>query len=383
VLALALAEALDALSPDRFRSEVKALEDLPQAMEGTLALSPRVKELADRYALRQPYWAAVGSGSGKIAADEIRIKLSELCYKSIATDFIEDKKHIDLSAEPLILVCANRTSPSTISDLVKEVAIFKAHRSTPLVVAAQGEDRFEPYSAGTIHVPIYDGSLDYLLATMVGHLFGYHAAESFDRQARELRLIRRGFVETQSRVSSPHEPDASEVDPGKLPTQLLQRAARMEELLADGGLDSGLRTGTAVQLSTLFQFILGRVSLDYFAREVRRLGDFADLDAAVISILTRAVNELARPIDAIKHQAKTVTVGVSRPGDERTRGVLWSRIEQLGLSPALVNRSHQRFLTAFEPLVARVLGVTLYRLGGLDAVGRPRKDSTIRVQKKV
>jgi glucosamine--fructose-6-phosphate aminotransferase (isomerizing) len=95
------------------------------------------------------------------------------------------------------------------------------------------------------------------------------------------------------------------------------------------------------------------------------------------------VNELARPIDAIKHQAKTVTVGVSRPGDERTRGVLWSRIEQLGLSPALVNRSHQRFLTAFEPLVARVLGVTLYRLGGLDAVGRPRKDSTIRVQKKV
>ena len=34
----------------------------------------------------------------RAAADEIRIKLSELCYKSIATDYIEDKKHIDLSA---------------------------------------------------------------------------------------------------------------------------------------------------------------------------------------------------------------------------------------------------------------------------------------------
>ena len=37
---------------------------------------------------------------------ELRIKLSELCYKSIACDATEDKKHIDLSAEPLILVCA-------------------------------------------------------------------------------------------------------------------------------------------------------------------------------------------------------------------------------------------------------------------------------------
>ena len=42
----------------------------------------------------------------RIAAQELRIKLSELCYKSIACDVTEDKKHIDLSAEPLILVCA-------------------------------------------------------------------------------------------------------------------------------------------------------------------------------------------------------------------------------------------------------------------------------------
>ncbi len=33
-----------------------------------------------------------------------------------------------------------------------------------------------------------------------------------------------------------------------------------------------------------------------------------DLGAA----LTRAIEELTRPIDAIKHQAKTITVGISR-----------------------------------------------------------------------
>ena len=52
------------------------------------------------------YWAIVGNGPNKVAAEEVRIKLSELCYKSIACDSTEDKKHIDLSSEPLILVCA-------------------------------------------------------------------------------------------------------------------------------------------------------------------------------------------------------------------------------------------------------------------------------------
>ena len=52
------------------------------------------------------YWAIVGNGTNRIAAEELRIKLSELCYRSIACDATEDKKHIDLSCEPLILVCA-------------------------------------------------------------------------------------------------------------------------------------------------------------------------------------------------------------------------------------------------------------------------------------
>ena len=48
----------------------------------------------------------VGNGRNIVAARELRIKLSELCYKAIACDVTEDKKHIDLSSEPLILVCA-------------------------------------------------------------------------------------------------------------------------------------------------------------------------------------------------------------------------------------------------------------------------------------
>ena len=60
----------------------------------------------------------------------MRIKLSELCYKSIACDITEDKKHIDLSSEPLILVCAAGLVGGTADDVAKEVAIYKAHKAT-------------------------------------------------------------------------------------------------------------------------------------------------------------------------------------------------------------------------------------------------------------
>jgi hypothetical protein len=85
------------------------------------------------------YWALVGNGKNRVAAAEVRIKLSELCYKSIACDATEDKKHIDLSSEPMILVCAAGLTGSTADDVAKEVAIYKAHKACPIVVATAGK----------------------------------------------------------------------------------------------------------------------------------------------------------------------------------------------------------------------------------------------------
>ena len=82
-----------------------------------------------RSRLRYPYWAVVGSGPNRVAAEEARIKLSELCYKTISTDAVEDKKHIDLSAEALVLVCAAGAPPQPGPDLIKEVEILAAHRN--------------------------------------------------------------------------------------------------------------------------------------------------------------------------------------------------------------------------------------------------------------
>ena len=141
----------------------------------------------EKTAKQKRYWAVVGSGPNKAAADEIRIKLSELCYKTISSDFIENKKHIDLSAEPLIIVCAAGNPEAVTGDVVKDAAIFKAHKSGVVVFADEGETRFDAIADAVIPIPKAPMPLPVILNTVAGHLFGYYAACSIDEDALFLR----------------------------------------------------------------------------------------------------------------------------------------------------------------------------------------------------
>ena len=120
-----------------------SLRELPDAMRAgarrAATRSPRPPS-ASRPSRR--YWAVVGNGANRIAAEELRIKLSELCYKSIACDVTEDKKHIDLSSRAADPRVRGRPVGSNADDVAKEVAIYRAHKAAPIVIATEGEERF-------------------------------------------------------------------------------------------------------------------------------------------------------------------------------------------------------------------------------------------------
>ncbi len=128
----------------------------------------RSRLVAQRYALTRRYWAVVGNGVNSIAANEVRIKLSELCYKAIACDVTEDKKHIDLSSEPLILVCAVGLGGGTADDVGKEIAIYRAHRAAPIAITTESAADRLGAALETIVVPDVHPDLGFVLATMVG-----------------------------------------------------------------------------------------------------------------------------------------------------------------------------------------------------------------------
>ena len=188
LLACGLADVVGAPRREARSDLLRGLRELPDAMQAVLAERGSIAEAAQRLAPAR-YWAVVGNGLNRVAAEEARIKLSELCYKSIACDATEDKKHIDLSSEPLILVCAAGLSGSNADDVAKEVAIYRAHKAAPIVIASDGDERFNAAQA-VISVPSVHPSLAFVLSAMAGHRFAYEAALAIDAQARPLREAR-------------------------------------------------------------------------------------------------------------------------------------------------------------------------------------------------
>ena len=364
LLAVAVADAAG-LPGSPERSEVLAgLQGLPDAMDDVLAMRDRIAEIAERHAPARRYWAVVGSGPNLIAAREIRIKLSELCYKSIAADATEDKKHIDLSAEPMILVCATGLVGSTADDVAKEVAIYRAHRAAPVVVADAGSSRFAG-ALDVIAVPQVHPSLAFLLSAMVGHLFGYEAARAIDAQARPLRKAHAAIeLEAQRRQSTAAEP--GEAVDGTLLEDLRVAASAFSDELRSGRLNGNLEASTAVRLSTHFRFALGDVPLESYQLEFGRVGTPALVLDDLAASLTVAIEELTRPIDAIKHQAKTVTVGISRTDETLFEARLARVVLDAGTPRDSLSYRTLRVLVALDPAVAEVVGFTRYRVDGLD-----------------
>ncbi len=141
LLAFAIAAELADDNPERRRyrhERLGALRELPDAMFELIGRRAVIGATAQRNALSRRSWAVVGNGANRVAAHEVRIKLSELCYKSIACDVTEDKKHIDLSAEPMVLVCAAGLHGSNADDVAKEIAIYRAHKAAPIAIVDDG-----------------------------------------------------------------------------------------------------------------------------------------------------------------------------------------------------------------------------------------------------
>jgi glucosamine--fructose-6-phosphate aminotransferase (isomerizing) len=134
--------------------------------------------------------------------------------------------------------------------------------------------------------------------------------------------------------------------------------------LAAGELDGSLEASTAVRLATLLRYATGLLPLEAYEVESARVGTPAVLVDDLTDALTRAVEELTRPIDAIKHQAKTVTVGISRSEEVLFAMPLVAEVLAAGAPRSRLGYKALRTLAALDPAVAEVLGYTRYRIDG-------------------
>jgi glucosamine--fructose-6-phosphate aminotransferase (isomerizing) len=377
VLALAFAQILRTRADEFIAAELATLEKAPGLMQQVLEKKDEIRRSAERLARQKKYWAIVGSGPNKAAADEIRIKLSELCYKTISSDFIEDKKHIDLSSEPLILVCAAGNPETVAGDVVKDTAIFKAHKASVVVFAEEGETRFDRIADSVITLPKSPMPLPVILNTLAGHLWGYYAASAIDDDAAFFREFR-------------NEMSLAVVEQDHKNYTLYQRMLdrNLHRILKDfgeqfterknRGVFTLMNARTMTDISLLTKYVAGKLPLEDF------WGDFGEegSNASPIDLLNiafgHAIDEMSRPIDAIRHQAKTVTVGTSRK-EEMPRGVLFDLFASLKCSAKNLKAENMLALDRIQKSIAGVRGYTLYEIGDLDVEGHPTDGTTISI----
>ncbi|NCY09248.1 MAG: SIS domain-containing protein [Actinobacteria bacterium] len=368
LLACAVAQALGTGQADDRAQLLAGLRALPDAMNTVLASRSKVADAARTFATSRRYWTVVGNGTNAVAAEEVRIKLSELCYKSIACDITEDKKHIDLSCEPLIFVCAAGLSGGTASDVAKEIEIYRAHKALPIVVATAGEERFGA-AAAVIEVPAVDPRLAFVLSVMVGHLFGYEAALAIDALARPLRQTR----EVVERAVARGGQGAVLLD--KVHAEIGVPATRFFDSLATGTYDGNLEASTAVRVVGMLRTVMSANPLQSFQRDFGKIATPEALLDDLTAALTRAVDELTRPIDAIKHQAKTITVGISRSEEGLLDRALVKAVLNAGAARERLTYGVLKVLADLDAAVSQVVGFTRYRIEGDPATN----DATVAI----
>ncbi len=382
ILGLHIAAITMARSPEFIHREITELEGLPDKMRKILAMHDEIGNSARRLAISKNFWATVGSGFNKTSADEIRIKLSELCYKTISSDFVEDKKHIDLSSEPLIIICAAGTRESVLGDIIKDTAIFHAHKATPVVITDENEDRFNPYSNDIFHIPRVKEHFAPVLNTLVGHIWGYYAALSIN-ESSEFMYNAKNEIQDLIDEYTDMGHDAYEVILEKrfrekiaqFYNEFSQRRREKRFPAAIMGLDN------ASNITLLLKYLSGRLPVSDFEIDFAKKGTPANMLDAFFKNMAEAVNTMARPVDAIKHQAKTVTVGTSRIS-EHFEGIVFDELATHGIQISQIINRNVIVIKNLQEVISEIRGALLYKIIGLNLLGEPVSGTKIELVKK-
>lgn len=380
ILALYLSQLLKTRTNAFIAEELGVIEQAPALMMRVLAEKEHIRQSVEKAVGRKQYWAVVGSGPNKAAADEIRIKLSELCYRTISSDVVENKKHIDLSAEPLIIVCAAGTPEAVLGDIIKDVAIFKAHKAGVVVFADEGDKRFHGIADAVIELPRARLPLPVILNTVAGHLWGYFAARAIDEEAVFFRAFRGRLNAAMSEQTRDNYSLYEKMADHRLHRTVGEFYLDFHQRRQQGAF-SFSNVKTISDLVLLLKYAAGKLPLDDFWREFPGSEGFTWPGELLDITLGQAIDELSRPIDAIRHQAKTVTVGTSRKEPPLT-GIIFELLKELDYPTQSLTTKNILALTALQPAIGELNGYTLYDVGNLDAGGKPTDLSTIVIRKR-
>ncbi len=213
----------------------------------------------------------------------------------------------------------------------------------------------------------------------MGHIWGYYAALAINEGSRFLHTFRSDLQTTIDRYAD----EGLDVYEVVLEKSFREKIAafyrRFRARRQEGGLPAGF--GFAADLTLLLKYLTGRLPVSDFEIDFKVKGTAANMLKTFYTHIGEAINQMSRPVDAIKHQAKTVTVGTSRIS-EKVEGILFDAlaVHEIGLGQ-LINRNII-VLKNLQGVIDRINGSILYQIDHLNLLGEITDETTIEVLKK-
>jgi glucosamine--fructose-6-phosphate aminotransferase (isomerizing) len=90
---------------------------------------------------------------------------------------------------------------------------------------------------------------------------------------------------------------------------------------------------------------------------------------------------MARPVDAIKHQAKTVTVGTSRIS-EKFEGLIFDELNANDIHISQITNKNVLVIKNLQEIISKINGAFLYQITGLNLLGEVTRETKIKIVNK-
>jgi len=247
------------------------------------------------------------------------------------------------------------------------------------VITNEGETRFDPYADDVFQVPATSEHLAPILNTLVGHIWGYYAALAINEGSRFLHNFREEIKQTIEK----------QVDQGMDVYELvLEKSFREKIALFYQTFREKKRQKSfpvaidmASDLTLLLKYLSGKLPMPDFELDFGTKGTASNMINIFFEFISESINRMSRPIDAIKHQAKTVTVGTSRIR-ERIKGLLFDALADADIDISQIIPKNILVLRNLQEVVSSIEGSILYRISNLNLLGELTEETCIEVLEK-
>ena len=247
-----------------------------------------------------------------------------------------------------------------------------------MVITTIGEDRFDTYAKDVFKIPETKEHFAPILNTLVGHIWGYYAALAINEGSVFMYEGKARIKDLLEEFNTMGHDIYEILLEKKFRESIAQFYNNFSKKRRNGDFPAALGLDNVANLTLLLKYLSGRLPVSDFEIDFQTKGTPSNMLDTFFETIGQAINTMARPVDAIKHQAKTVTVGTSRIS-EKFEGLVFNELAANNIQIAQLTNKNVLVIKNLQEVLAQIHGAFLYQISGLSLLGEVTQETKIKI----